>query len=717
MASNRLCTTLLSVALIPLTMYTAEEQPTVKLERAQLPEQKYTKALAISFSGGIQSLCCAKKDDQLILLIGHARVSTWSIGPYSFADDKAQELLLPYFDAWQKAPDPITFVSLDNRATCQRHAEKLAQTSQSSPEFHRPLQCIINGRAHSANYTLGSLSVCTLPDEACFESTHWNPATLFTYEFFPDLAERSKLIVDKSTQLMLNDIRDIEARIGNSSLDKQKAFFDREGRFKQFIEVAQEDLRTQGHTMTIKEYLEMIAKITVDVERFMTDTHPLAAFAHVVHSRLTHTPVTIRSFLAAVGCTDMNMSLFEALCFMIKAKRQLNSVAIEFTHELVGPFHSYQTLITLNTLTEKVHKNKRVVCLIPYPSMVPFSQVLREAGYTIACTGFLPTDGTAGHTMSSSPFSKEDIEQFFYQHLGATLDESLVPEERLFHTYSNGPELHRTLSETLQQLSLQAQSKKKCSGMQLPQMRIIQCQSCQQMIPKDHMYVSYKKGKKGLCSIDCFAALLLKSKAPKLETFLAQERYTKQERRTLEHMAALCYLRTFTLSPALSLNEGEMYAQNTGNWIELLKLIEQQGAKDEQWREALSLLKPLLINPTNIVQTLELHRSLKQAYLQHCKEFSAAQRKGLSPYMKLAKPVFDTEGKLIDLLAEQYRTLHKAFSLPTIPDTHYPRVYYHLMKRLQHRCQFTIHQLAKSLAVTLPGSDLHDLIPTRNKKK
>ncbi len=644
-------------------------------------EETPTKTITISESGGVQSLVSATKGGQEIIIIGHTRVKTWRLVPYSFGDDQAKRMLFPQLDSWSLAQEPIVFISLDSQQTCAQHAEQLAKP-QKFLASHKPLHAIINGVAHEKEFQYGVLKMVCLPDHGP-ETLTWDPTILFGPEFFPELAEKSQLAIDEKTQNVVSEASIIESKLSTIPVPLQKIFLSREGGFNCFIKQGKEALRAHSSLITLKEYYTQLETCIDYTDKLgqLTQYPEVKELAARVHHRLRHTRHNVGSFLALYGATEAT-TLFEALCTIIKTSRQFTSSTRAFFKELIVPLLAFQRLIIL----EELLGHKRVVILLPYDQVAQLSFTLEKAGYTVTRKGNLPL-AHEDYTLGKSPFTHDEIQAFLTARFG--VEAQLEAQEELPESPFAKYIAQQTMGEELQQLAQAVNNKKKPYQANQPGMAI--CSYCKQKTTRDTMYVSNKKSKKGLCSLPCLTNFIMNQKAGKIKKLLGNS----AAQTVLSRMAALCYLKYLSLCPMITINEGAFFSLNLKPLPPLLQKITQD-TQDPTWQKALSLLKPLCVSPDQLSSFIEQYLSLKEKYTQERKAYTKAKRKATHEILLPSDSTFDTEDTLETYLTDQHKLLAEKLGMPRIPPLCYGRIYYTL-SQLLHKKPLTLSAIINLL--------------------
>ncbi len=645
------------------------------------------KAIAISTAGGIQSLVRAQKDDKEIILIGHARVETWSMGPYSIADNETKRLLLPYFEQLRTEEQPTVFLSLDDTETCKKHAE-LLESVPSRPDLHKPFHCVINGVAHATNYQSGNLYVRCMPMHACYDLTTWDPCIIFSNDLFPNIAEQIKLSFTNDGKTTVPDTETLEYALEKVPASWKKSFLSTDGPFGKFMKVAKERLAHYSSLCTVKEYFILIKQITEQATLLCEQTADplLSQHSACVRQRLIQTPDNVRSFLALYGATE-ETHLLDVLCTMIQSRRQVKEVLIDFTEEILVPIRHYQELMLLATLLTATEN--KLICGMPHDKVSKMIVLLEKAGFEIISTGYISHPSPlANAMMPSSPFTQQEVEEFF----GFTQQQEDLPEQSPFRIPIQEAQEQYALGEMARNLADIPQAAPQET---MPYtIKLVTCSICKHTVTREDAYLYNQKKKKGICSMSCLIDTMITQRGTKLMRFLQ----TTENSRVLDHMAALCYMRFITLYPLATLQEGAFYE---GNYLHLLRTLETvctDQQKSESWQKAVALLKPLLISPEKMVTFLRSYTDLRKDYSLNKKKYT----KAVARSAKAEQPVFDPKDTLTASMGALFKELTEAFSLPPTPFPYFLRAYYILYQRLSERTGFTPDKLVEALTITRP---------------
>ena len=641
--------------------------------------------------GGIQSFVKATKDEQEIIIIGHTRVNTWHLGAFTIGDEQAKQILFPQLDMWSRANKEITFISMDSESTWKDHSTRVANTKNEYLEMYKPLHGVINAVAHANNAKYGNISFVGIREDACFEATNWSPLMVFSYEFFPAIAEEIELMHDKQTGKIVNRIEDFQSSLDELSPRQQKQFFSKKGRFNNFISCATEVLKEHAQLITVKEYYTYLQEITKQTT-LLIEEPKLKEQAKNLLLRLEHTPLNVAAFLAPYGITN-DKTLLEALYTIIKAERQISDTCVAFFQDFLVPIQDYQHLAMLNTLTTY----KRAVITLPHGQVAEAASFLKEADYKVISKGHFPRAHVNSKNIHGlTPFSEKKIQTLLNSCFEGTTTEQI--EKSPFEEYTTYSEEQKKLALKIKQLT---QSTEKKFTPLTPSPIRHTCKICKSIVHKHTAYLFFKKNKKCLCSLQCYTADLIAQKTPKLNAFLTKESYTAKENRTLKYMAALCYLRYRTLSPMITLNEGSIFHSKLKASLPQLQEIIKKGPQDPAWQKALTLLTPLYIHHQQIVAFLNLWQVLKVNYIKACKNHTNT---------KVEPPVFDPDEQLSKHVANQRKQLNKICSSPQYSS----RIYYALLETLRKKTDFNPKHLSQALKLTLPGKSVDQLLKELN---
>ena len=648
------------------------------MEEATLTKELTNQMHKLDIIGGIQSLCSAKKDNKEIVIIGYARSEEFVTNPLSQGDAQAKDWIIPQLEQWSTLETPTALITFDSKKACEDHMKKHEESAHNK-SINMPLHAEINTLAALTNYKLRNLHIIPITVLVDYDKTMWNVSPLFNARLFSHLARQSNI--------PHSDAHSLNKTIKSFSTIEQKRYFSKSGSFSLFKKAARKTLISSSDDVcTIEKYFKILNHMTKETEDLLDQTNSRFLKKELTRAinRLKRTHAKATSYLNAYGITDDKTGLMDALFAIITHNRELITTLHTFTREIYEPICEAIDLYKHASIVNTTNTYKQVVILLSYENTHDLIAFLDASGFSIEAKGYLPVMRQGNtYQLSNSPFTKIDALSFLQSRFGGS---SFLTVPKISPD-SPIAKLLKTSTNTMASSILSLFTEEKSTPLEEPtftyEKESITCRFCSQAVEKKETQPF------NTCSFHCLTKQLFLKKAKSLKKILSKKEHNEDEDAILNHLGALCYLRSYTLSPLALTPISGFPLKKT---VQLLTKLIKKTNYDQTWTRTLAIAKKIHIDSEQLLTFCKKYQDHITKHRASMKKYkSTITNKNFMPPL----PVFDPEEILAKAQEAQHNNLDSVFLLEKQNTAWYPRIYSALMNTLK----FNPSQLAKALTI------------------
>ncbi len=662
------------------------------------------KAVKENSPGNIVSLVTLKKDDTTTCLVG--------FGPYNDIEyeELHKVLFLPQLDAWSNQTTTTMLCSMlfGRPQLSERFMKACSDPNQLAAiiqeKYHIPLATVINHIIYCCDRAYGNLGFLYAPQGGECQ-VNSNPEHYFGEENLTRAVHFAKI---SPTQIDTNVLTIDGTTLGSKK--KRKAFFAKNGLFER-LKAAYLNMVTRAYNLT--NYIHHLTKEQAYLEDLIQrDLNPtLTKKTQDAQARIAHKAQDLPAYFSRYASNWKTMSNLEFLLCVIKSKKQFLPSIQEFNKEVLSITIQVSDIHTLHTICSLQTSCKQNVILMEDIDET-FCSFFEEAGFEVERQGAIRRSAIDISFLDDEVSFTLTYLQNFFAHLFGPPNEPAFRPGNPFELFMTQEELlprtrlHRVKPVAQEKITYVDSTTGKISNSPFLDSTQIPCISCT-MPFTTHTASMFFNANQAACSLACATKQVTK-KCPKLTALLQKEELTPQEIRSLQQLAALCYLRYISLSPTSKSFDG-LYAElNHPKLKEQLTRI-SAATDNPSWQQTLSLASECEIYVRQLLTYNEFFIRLKKDYYKAL--LSQAKKRRYDQLSLEVAPAFDEKDRLGLLQDKQFQSLIQRFNgKKSTPTLVFSGIYYELMNTIAQRVSFSPDALEPALSIEQADKPLEELL-------